>query len=469
MVTNARAMNSRLSFALLCVTFFLMLLDFSIVNVALPSMETDLHAAASTMQWVISTYAIALAGFEILGGRLSDLYGRRRLFTIGLAAFTVASCGAGLAPNIAVLIGMRALQGLGAAIVTPCALAIVASLYSGEERNRAIGWWNTIGTAGIAVGMLVGGALVQFAGWRAIFFVNVPVAIVILGVISRILPADVPASQRSKLDLIGAALLSGGLVLLVYTIESLADRVAGPDTWMSLAIAAALLGGFVTSELRSHSPLVPLRMFGYPALLVGCAVVLAQGGAYAAAMIFGASFAQQVNHFSPLLTGMAFMPSALATTVIAGPLTAPMMRRVGARATCVLGGATMVAGLACLMAMQPATPYWAGLLPGTVLLAFGGMLAYQVGVISALARVDPADSGMASGMLSSTLQVGMSIGVASAAAASVAFGFTAAFAVGVVLAALTLALAFAVRSVAPASVPRRAHAPLGRHIHTLRG
>ncbi len=462
-------MKARLPFTLLCVTFFLMLLDFSIVNVALPSMETDLHAAASTMQWVISTYAIALAGFEILGGRLSDLYGRRRLFTIGLALFTVASCGAGLAPNIAVLIGMRALQGLGAAIVTPCALAIVASLYSGEERNRAIGWWNTSGTAGIAVGMLVGGALVQFSGWRAIFFVNVPVAIVILGIIARILPADVPASQRSKLDLTGAALLSGGLVLLVYTIESLADRVAGLDTWIGLAIAAALLGGFVASELRSPSPLVPLRMFGYPALLVGCAVVLAQGGAYAAAMIFGASFAQQANHFSPLLTGLAFMPSALATTAIAGPLTAPMMRRVGARATCVLGGGAMVAGLACLMAMRPATPYWEGLLPGTVLLAFGGMLAYQVGIISALAYVDAADSGMASGMLSSTLQVGMSIGVASAAAAGVAFGFTAAFAVGLVLAALTLALAFAVRSVLPGAVPARAHVPLGRHIHTLRG
>jgi EmrB/QacA subfamily drug resistance transporter len=454
------------SFAFLSVTFFMLLLDFSIVNVALPAIESAFGLPISTAQWVISTYAIALAGFLMLAGRCSDLYDRRVVFAIGLGLFTAASFVGGVSPNVAVLVAMRALQGLGAAIVTPSAMAILMEIFpSGDERNRALGLWNTVGSAGIAAGMLVGGVLVQYLGWRSVFFVNVPVGIAILALTPFVIPKDERVRPRMPLDLIGSACLTSGLVLLIFSIESVADRSADWDTWVELAFAVLLLVAFVLWERRAKSPLIPARLFRYENLVPGTINTFFEVAAYVAAFIFSSVLAQQGNHYSPLVTGLAFLPSSIAITAIAGPLSAPMVKRIGVRGVGFFGGISLMAGALILLLTRPGMPYWAGLLPGTVLIGFGGMWTYQAGVIAGLSAVATEDQGLASGLINASVQAASSIGVGLAAALSMAFGLPWAFVVSLVAAVLAFVTStFFLRPISPESAPDRHYVPMGKAI-----
>ncbi len=454
------------SFWFLSLTFFMLLLDFSIVNVALPAIQNAFAISMSSVQWVVSTYAIALAGCLMLAGRCSDLYNRRTIFTWGLGVFTLASFLGGIAPNIEILIAMRAIQGLGAAIVTPSAMAILMDTFAeGDERNKVLGMWNTIGSAGIAAGMLIGGILVQFLGWRSVFFVNVPVGIAILALTKAVIPPDRRRRERASLDVRGAILVTAGLVALILAIESIADRIVDWDTYVESILAVALLTTFVIVERRTKSPLIPAHVFSYPNMIPGTLNTFAEVASYAAAFIFSSVFAQSVDRYSPLATGLAFLPSSIVITVIAGPLSAPLAKKIGIRRLGFTGGAALVAGCALLMTMRGGAPYWVGLLPGTSLIGLGGMWTYQAGVIGALAKVDSNEQGLASGVINTSMQIGSSIGVAIAAALYVADGIAAALSVGTVFAVATwITASFMLREIQPHELPARHIIPMGKGI-----
>lgn len=473
------------AFTLLSATFFMLLVDFSIVSIALPSMESELHLSASQGQWIVSTYAIVLAGFLMLAGRCADLYGRFRFFIAGLLLFTLASFLGGMAQSGVFLICMRGLQGLGAALVNPAALAIVLSMFpAGPQRSKAVALWGTIGSMGIAAGMLAGGILVQYLGWRSVLYVNVPVAIVIVALASSYLPRDRSDDVKHRLDVLGAVLLTAGLVTFVYTIESIPARGAGSwQTLVGLGITVAIFAAFVAVERTAPEPILPVRLFRYPDLLSGATVTFLQPMSYAGVMVFASVYVQRVSGYSPLAAGLAFLPSSLLISFVAAPLTMPIARAIGVRAMCIVTGIVMIAGEAILLAMEPHSPFWASVLPATCIGGFGGMLAYQAGMIAGLAHVNDADEGSASAALSFALQLGIGFGVALGAAVeelrsnaviraggssetALAAGLHAAFISSIVVGvAMLVAAVLGLRHAATAGVPLRHYLPFGKLHH----
>jgi EmrB/QacA subfamily drug resistance transporter len=465
----------------------MLLVDFSIVSVALPSMERELRMSASQGQWIVSTYAIFLAGFLMLTGRCADLYGRYRFFVAGLTLFTVASFLGGMAQSGTMLIAMRALQGLGAALVNPAALAIVLSMFpAGPARSRAIALWGTIGSAGVAAGMLFGGVLVQYLGWRSVLYVNVPLAIVILALASRYLPHDRGGAQRPKLDIAGAFLLTAALVTFVFTIESIPVR--GPGSWQTIAgivLTLLLFAALIAAERRAAEPILPPRLFRYPDLLSGASVVMLQPMSYAGIMVFSSVYVQRVGGYDPLQAGLAFLPSSLIISFVAAPLTMPIASAIGVRTMCILTAIVMIAGEAILLFMQPASSYWTGVFPATCIGGFGGMLAYQSGMIAGLAHVDDADEGSASAALSFALQLGIGFGVAlgaavqelatsaltrggSSAIGALAGGLHASFWASVAVGAVMLVAAVVgLRHAATAEIPLRHYLAFGKLHHRI--
>ncbi|HEX4012465.1 MAG TPA: MFS transporter [Candidatus Cybelea sp.] len=475
------------AFALLSATFFMLLVDFSIVSIALPSMERELGMSASQGQWIVSTYAIFLAGFLMLTGRCADLFGRFRFFIAGLVLFTLASFLGGLATTGTFLIAMRALQGLGAALVNPAALAIVLSMFpSGEERSRAVALWGTIGSLGVAAGMFFGGVLVQYLGWRSVLYVNVPVALAILAIAPSMLPRDRGERGGAKLDVLGAALLTTALVTLVFTIESIPGRgLAAWQTLVGFAMTVALFGALVAAERRALEPILPRRLFAYPDLLSGASIVFLQPMSYAGVLVFASVYVQRVSGYEPLFAGLAFLPSSLLVSLIAAPLTMPIARAIGVRTMCIASAFVMIAGETILLWMQPHSSYWSSIFVSTCIGGFGGMLAYQSGMIGGLAHVDDADEGSASAVLSFALQLGIGFGVALGAAAeelrtnalqaagaqpiaALAGGLQASFwfaiAAGV---AVIAAAAFGLRHAATAKIPLRHYIAFGKLHHAV--
>ena len=475
------------AFTLLSAAFFMLLVDFSIVTIALPTMEAELHMSAAQGQWIISSYAIVLAGFLMLTGRCADLYGRFKFFVVGLVLFTGASLMGGLSRSGEMLITMRALQGLGAALVNPAALAIVLSMFpGGAARSRAVALWGTIGSTGVAAGMLFGGVLVQYFGWRSVLFVNVPIAIVIGIMCAMFVPKDSGMAERPKLDVLGALLLTGFLVTLVYTIEAVPMQgVRSAATGIGALTTLVLFGLFLLVERHAAEPILPPRLFKYKDLLPGALVVMLQPMSYVGVLVYGSIYAQRVSNYDALLAGLAFLPGSFVTSFIAAPLTMRFVRGLGVRAMGIVTGIIMLAGEAIMLFMQPNTPYWAAILPATCLGGFGGMLAYQTGMIAGLAHVDDADEGSGSAMLSFALQLGIGFGVAVCAAvqdlqtnalaaagaspaAALAGGLHSTFWVNIALGVVMLAaVAFGLRHSQAAEKAFRHHVPFGRLHHKV--
>lgn len=473
------------AFLLLSATFFMLLVDFSIVTIALPSMERELRMDAAQGQWIISTYAIFLAGFLMLTGRCADLFGRFRFFVAGLVLFTAASFAGGLAHSSTMLIAMRALQGLGAALVNPAALAIVLDMFpSGAARSRAIALWGTIGSVGIAAGMLFGGVLVQYLGWRSVLFVNVPVAIAILALCAAFVPRDRPNPHRASLDVAGAILLTATLVMLVYTMEIVPSvGFASPEVWVRLAIAILLFVVFFFVERGAREPILPPHLLRYPDMISGALVVMLQPMSYGMVIVFGSIYLQRVAGYTPLLAGLAFIPSSLVTSFVASPLTTRIAHALGVRPMAVLMSAVMIAGELIMLLILPHTSFWTVFLPATCIAAFGGMLTYQAGMIAGLAHVEDADDGSASAVTSLALQLGIGFSVAIGAvvqelqsgalaragaplATALEGGLHATFVTAVIIGVVTLiAAAIGIRHGATAEVPLRAHLPFGRLVH----
>jgi len=404
--------------AVICAAFFMTILDVSIVNVALPSIGRSLHFSQANLQWVITAYAITFGGFLLLGGRAADLFGRRRTFLVGVVVFTAASFVCGLASSETVLIAARAVQGLGAAIISPAALSIVMTTFEeGPERNKALGIWGAMGGSGAAVGVLAGGILTRYLGWEWIFFVNVPVGILAFSLTPRFVRESRSSAQSSP-DLAGALTVTAGIALLVYAISEAPNHGwANGWTLSRLAAAVILLAAFLVVESRARDPLMPFSIFRVRTV-AGANITGVLLGAVTFANFFVLTlYVQQVLHYSALKTGVAFVATAGSAVLWAG-LAQWLTTRVGPKLVMALGFVAMTAGMAWYTQVPVHASFASDLLPGYLLVGFALPFTWIPVSIAALAGVQAHEAGLASGLINTAQQVGGAIGVAVASSVS---------------------------------------------------
>jgi EmrB/QacA subfamily drug resistance transporter len=396
--------------------FFMTILDVAIVNVAIPSIEIDLHINEQTVQWVITAYAITFGGFLLLGGRMADLLGRKLIFLVGLALFTIASLVCGFANSSGVLIGARAVQGLGAAIISPAALSIVTTTFrEGAERNKALGIWGALGGSGAAAGVLFGGILTKYLGWEWIFWVNVPVGVLVFALAVALVPESKADLGHHRFDAAGAVTVTGGLALLVYAISKAPDVGWGSARTILLLLASvAILAVFAVIEVRSRSPLMPFRIFRLRTLLAANVVGFLLGAVIFANFFVLTLYVQQVLGWSALRTGVTFLATA-GTTVIWAGVAQALTTRLGPRPVIVTGMLVLAAALAWYTQIPVDGHFWPDLLPAYVVFALGLAFAFVPVSIAAFMQVEPQEAGLASGLLNTSQQVGGAIGVAVAA------------------------------------------------------
>jgi EmrB/QacA subfamily drug resistance transporter len=393
--------------------FFMTILDVAIVNVAIPSIQEDLHIAESTVQWVITAYAITFGGFLLLGGRMADLLGRRRIFIVGLVVFTLASLACGLAWSAGVLIASRAVQGLGAAIISPAALSIVTTTFSeGAERNKALGIWGALGGSGAAAGVLFGGILTKYLGWEWIFFVNVPVGVLVFALTRPIVPESHADLGHRRFDAAGAVSVTSGLALLVYAISKAPDVGWGTARTIGLLLAAFLiLALFVAWELRTTAPLVPFGIFRIRTLTGANSVGLLLGATIYANFFILTLYVQQVLGWSALKTGVTFLATA-GTTVIWAGVAQALVTRIGPRAVMTGGLAVLALTVLGYTRLPVDGHYWPDLLPLYLVFALGLAFGYIPVTIAGFIGVPPHQAGLASGLLNTSQQIGGAVGVA---------------------------------------------------------
>ena len=406
--------------ALLCGAFFMVILDASIVFVALPSIAGDLGFSDQGLQWVVSAYALTFGGLLLLGGRAADLLGRRRVFMVGLAVFASASLLCGLAWSPAALLGARAIQGIGAAIMTPTALSIISTTFpEGPERNKALGIWGMLGGLGATAGWLIGGPLVDGPGWEWIFFINVPIGLVALALSPALLHESRGALARRSYDPAGAVTITGALGLLVYALVEAPDVGWGAaQTVLLFAGSAVLLAVFVLIESRHDAPLMPLRLLR-SRTLVGANLVMLLFGTVAFGMPFILTlYAQEVLGYSALEFGAGTAVVAVAAAVgsIVGQAA---VLRVGFRPVAMLGMTLMGAGSLLLTQVSAGGSYFGDIFVGLLVFGPGIGLAFVTATVAALAGVDERESGLASGLSNTAFQVGQALGVAIASTVAV--------------------------------------------------
>ena len=399
--------------ALLCGAFFMVILDAAIVTVALPSIQADLGFTAEGLQWVVSAYALTFAGLLLLGGRAADLLGRRRVFMVGVALFTLASLVCGLANTEGVLIASRAVQGLGAAIVSPAALSIVTTLFAeGAERNKALGIWGAVGGSGAAVGVLMGGILTKYLGWEWIFFVNVPVGIAVLALTLSLVNESRIEVARRRYDLGGALSVTSGLALLVYTISKAPDVGWGSARTIGLLIlATALLILFVVIEMRVEQPLMPLRIFNVRTVAGANIVGLILGAIVFANFFLLTLYVQQVLGYSALKAGLTFLTTA-GTAVISAGVAQALVTRVGVKPILAIGLVLMSVGMLWYTQISVGGSYLSDLLVGYLAVGVGIAFSFVPVTIAALAGVADHEAGLGSGLINTSQQIGGAIGVA---------------------------------------------------------
>jgi EmrB/QacA subfamily drug resistance transporter len=444
--------------ALICVAQFMVVLDVSIVNVALPSIQEALDFSEANLQWVISAYALVFGGFLLLGGRAADLLGRRKIFLAGLIVFTVASLLAGLAWSEASLISARALQGLGAAVITPAALSILSTTFTeGRERNIALGVWGAVGGFGAAAGVLLGGILTDALSWSWIFFVNVPVGVTAFVFAPMLLKESRDASVRS-FDALGAVLVTGGLSSLVYAITQ-----AGQDGWLAgktlsfFAASLIMLVGFVAWEQRHPEPLMRLGILRIKTVSGANAAGFIMGTAMFSMFLMLTLYMQQVLGYSAMKTGVAYLAVA-GTAIFTSAVAAQLVTRIGVKPVLVVGMTALTAGLVYFTQVSVGGSYLGDLLPGFLLIAVGIGFSFVPISIAALAGIQPAEAGLASGLINTSQQIGGALGIAalstiatsrtddalangSTQAAALVDGFHGAFLAGVIIAAIGLVAA----------------------------
>jgi EmrB/QacA subfamily drug resistance transporter len=398
--------------ALLATAQFVVVLDASIVNVALPSIGKDLQFSQQNLSWVINAYVLTFGGFLLLGGRLADLLGRRRVFVSGLVLFAVASLAGGLAQSEGWLIVARAFQGLGGALLSPAALSIVTTTFAeGAERDRALGVWGAVAGSGGAAGVLLGGVLTDTLGWQWVLFVNVPIGIGAALLAPRLLGESKAEGSRT-FDVAGALSVTAGLSILVYALVDASSSGWGSTKTISLiALAVVLLVAFVAIERRSSAPLVPFSIFRNRTLTGSNVVSLLAGASLFSMFFFISLYMQQVLGYAPLKAGVAYLPLA-AGIIIAAGVASQLVSRVGLRAVMTAGMAFTAAGLLWFAQVRPGGTYVADILGPSLLAAAGLGLVFVSITIGAVTGVRNQDAGLASGLVNTTQQVGGALGLA---------------------------------------------------------
>jgi EmrB/QacA subfamily drug resistance transporter len=404
---------------LLCLAQFMVILDVTVVNVALPAIGTDLALDRAALTWVVTAYTLCFGGLMLLGGRLADLFSRRRTFLAGLMVFTLASLGAGLAGNGAVLLAARATQGVGAALLSPAALSIITTTFHGRERHRALGVWAGIGGTGAAVGVLLGGLLVSGPGWQWVFFVNVPVGLLVaVGVPLTVTRSPRPAAagagapRADAVDVPGALAVTAAIGLLVYGLVEAGNTGWGAaGTLLPLGAGLAVLAGFVAIERTRTAPLVDLRLLATRPVAAGYGVMLAASGLLIAGFFLNSLLLQRIMGLSALGTGLVFLPVAVAI-IIGAQAAAHLLGRVGGRPVAATGFALAAAGMALLAGSSGGSDALTGVLPGFALAGAGLGMALVTATTTAMSRVDPHRAGMVSGVVNTAHELGAALGVA---------------------------------------------------------
>jgi EmrB/QacA subfamily drug resistance transporter len=402
------------AFSLLAVAAFMTVMDLTIVNTALPTIGRKLHFSETSLLWVVTAYGLAYGGFLLLGGRAADLLGSRRMIMVGLAVFTAASLGASLAGSEAVLIAMRAVQGLGAAAFLPAALSTVRNMFSeGAERNRALGIWGGLAAFGATAGVIFGGLLTSFAGWQYIFWVNVPVGAVALLLIGRVVPETRVDSARRRFDPLGAVTVTGALVLLAYAIAQAPQVGWGAGrTIAELAIAVVLLAAFLGIESRGEAPLMPLRIFRLQTLAGANAVGFLLGASFYSFIFIGTLYMQQVLGFSALQGGFAWASAGVTSMLFAG-VSQLLVTKGSAKQVMALGMACVGVGILWTINAPVHGHFWANLFgPFVVAVGMGSAFAFIPISIAALAGVAEDDAGLASGLIYTSQEFGGALGIA---------------------------------------------------------
>lgn len=420
-----RSTNPWVVLVLVCLAQFMVVLDATVVNVALPTIQRALHMSETNLQWIVNAYTLTFGGFLLLGGRAGDLAGRKRLFLGGLIVFTVASFLDGVAANQGMLIGSRALQGLGAAFISPAALAIISTTFEeGAARAKAMGVWAAIAIGGGAAGLILGGVLTQLVSWRWIFFVNVPVGVATFVLSTMLVPEskDESAAHRG-FDLAGAVTVTAGLVALVYAIVGAQQRGWGATETIGFFIAAAaLLGAFFVIETRSAAPLVRLSVFRIRSLAIANTVMFLSMSGMFAMFFFNSLYVQRVLHFGPLKTGFAFLPFTVGVMISAG-IASNFGTRLGMRRIAAVGLVVAAVGEFLLTRTPVHGSYFVNVLPAVVLLSLGMGAVFVPITLIATTGLEDWDQGLASGLFNTSQQVGGALGLA--ILATVAAGQTA--------------------------------------------
>jgi EmrB/QacA subfamily drug resistance transporter len=408
---------------LIVVAQFMVVLDLSIVNVALPTIKADLGFSESGLQWVITAYAIVFGGLLLLGGRLGDLYGRRRMFVVGLLVFAVGSALAAVAWSSASLIAFRALQGAGGALFAPAGLSLLMTTFAdGRDRSIAVGAWGAASGSGGAAGVLLGGVLTSYLSWPWIFLVNVPVGLAVAALAPRFISKPERAPARRHFDVAGAASVTASLMLLVYALTYAVDYGwSDPVTFGLLALSATLLAAFLSIERRAASPLMPLSIFRVRTLAAGNAITVVLASVGFSSFFVLALYLQQVAHYSAAQAGLAFTAIALPIAILSNAA-GPLVGRFGARPVLALGLLLVAASQGYLLRLPAESTYLVDLLPAFLLLGIGMALSWVPVTIASLAGVAPADSGVASGISNTARQVGGAVGLALVSTLAAAYG-----------------------------------------------
>jgi EmrB/QacA subfamily drug resistance transporter len=398
---------------LICTAQFMVILDATIVNVALPSIQKDLGLSEANLQWIVNAYALVFGGFLLLGGRAGDLLGRKRLFLIGLVIFTGASFLDGVSQSSAMLIGSRALQGLGAALISPAALSIISTTFAeGKERSRALGVWAAIAIGGSAVGLILGGILTQAFSWPWIFFVNVPVGIVAFVLSWRLIPESKDEHAAQAFDIAGAVTVTGGLMSLVYAIvKAETDGWTSSTTLSFFALSAVLLAAFIVIELRSKAPLVRLSIFRIRSLATANLVMFLVASGMFATFFFNTLYLQRVLGYGPLKGGLAFLPFTAGIMVSAG-LASQFAPRIGVRPIAAVGMLVSAAGLLFMTQLPVDGSYVANVLPSLLLTSLGMGAVFMPLTLVATTGLEDSDQGLASGLFNTSQQIGGALGLA---------------------------------------------------------
>jgi EmrB/QacA subfamily drug resistance transporter len=412
-ITRQNGSRKWLALAVIVAAQFMVVLDIAIVNVALPSIKTDLHFAEQNLQWVISAYAILFGGALLLGGRLGDIFGRRRLFMIGLGLFTGASLLGGFSWSEGSLIAFRALQGLGGALLAPATLSILMTTFAeGAERNRALGIWGAASGSGAAAGVILGGFLTSYLSWPWVFFINVPVGLAVIAAAPFVLAESRGQNDHRHFDVAGAASVTAGVMMLVYAMtRATQDGWGSPATVSLLVGSAVLIAAFLAIELRSPAPLLPLRIFRLRSVAAANATAVMIGGIAFSQFFLQTLYMQDVLGYSAIRTGVGFATMAF-TIIVVSNVAQRLVTRVGARPVLTAGLLLDSASLALFTQLPVDGHYFWNVFPGMLIGGVGLGLSFVPMTIAGLTGVSRADAGVASGLINTSRQVGGAVGLA---------------------------------------------------------